>query len=65
MEFTDQEHATILAALRLWQRHIDPNDKPEVQRIFAKGRSPLHFEDDAPLTFAEIDNLCERLNAVY
>lgn len=49
---TARELATVLAALRYWQR--DP--------AVAQHWEYLHFEDVAPLTTDEIDELCERLN---
>lgn len=48
--FTRREAATILAALRHWQRTGSP-----VEYTY-------HFADDRPLSSDEIDALCERLN---
>jgi hypothetical protein len=52
---SDRELATVLAALRLWQRTFAAN---------ASGCLPQdHFNDRiTPLTEHEIDDLCERLN---
>ena len=53
--FTPEELATVLAALRYWQRHRPSN--PELHAIAT---------DDGtltPLDSEEIDALCERLNA--
>lgn len=47
----DRELATILAALRFWQRHGEPRQQ------IATNAGTL-----APLGDAEIDALCERLN---
>lgn len=55
---TDRELATVLAALRYWQY-----ESTEYQRTYG-----AHFTDEndeprwAPMTDAEIDALCERLN---
>ena len=51
MTLTDRELATVLAALRMAQ-------------ILSLARlAPDYFtEDTPPLTFEEIDDLCERLN---
>lgn len=56
--FTDRELATVLAALRQWQR-----DTPKMLP-FEPGddRTDTHFEDHLPLTVEEIDDLCERIN---
>ena len=53
---TDRKLATVLAALRYWQQNLADHE----------GESPLvaeHFDAvNTPLTVAEIDALCERLN---
>ena len=49
-----RELATVLAALRHWQRAVPEKD--------AKAYSPLHFTSEAPLSGVEIDGLCEKLN---
>lgn len=54
---TSRELATVLAALRLWQRQLAREGS-----AFADG-SP-HFVDEVPLSVAEIDTLCDRLNDV-
>jgi len=51
---TERELATLLAALRFWQRAVPEKD--------AKAYSPLHFQSCQPLAHAEIDALCEKLN---
>jgi hypothetical protein len=54
---TDRELATLLAALRTWQRTVA--EEKQAQELV----SPSHFEDGiSPLTAEEIDELCERLN---
>ena len=53
--FTTRERATILSALRMWQKAV-----PEKE---AHASSPLHFASCRPLSRSEIDSLCERLNA--
>jgi len=49
-----RELATILAALRFWQRAVPEKD--------AAAYSPLHFESCRPLSSAQIDELCVKLN---
>ena len=51
---SERELATVLAALRFWQRAVPEKD--------AKAYSPLHFASCRPLSNSEIDWLCERLN---
>lgn len=51
---TSRELATVLAALRYWQRDLESADE-----IIDVGE---HFADHLPLNAAEIDELCERLN---
>ncbi len=55
MKLSCREIATILAALREWQEHLDTANEPVV---------PLEdFAEGAPLlTTEEIDELCTRLN---
>ena len=55
MNLTPEELATVLAALRYWQRHRPSN--PELHDIATDGGTltPLDAED--------IDALCERINA--
>lgn len=59
MQVSDAEQATILAALRIYQRELNLNG----------GAVPLDVRDIAecgglvdPLGDAEIDELCERIN---
>ena len=56
IELDDRELATVLAALRYWQRCATVCD-PEFE-IAADGRTDAR----AALTADEIDALCERLN---
>lgn len=51
---SERELATVLAAMRYWQRTV-----PD---LFAYAASPLHFRSCRPLSSAEIDALCEKLN---
>jgi hypothetical protein len=53
-ELSDREIAMLLAALRNWQTD-DLNE--DLAEAFSG-----HFEDHAPLSDDEIDDLCERLN---
>ncbi len=56
MSLSDRELATVLAALRYWQRQSS-------KAVDAALLSPDHFEESCtPLTDREIDGLCERLN---
>lgn len=55
VRLSDRELATVLAALRFWQRALAENED----------EAPVadHFvEDIRPLSCEEIDELCERLN---
>ncbi len=54
---TSRELATVLVALRLWQRQLAREGS-----AFADGWP--HFAEAEPLSVAEIDTLCERLNVV-
>lgn len=53
----DRELATILAALRFWQRHGESRQANEPEYDIATNAGTL-----SPLADAEIDALCERLN---
>ena len=53
ISFTDREHATILAALRLWQE-ADEHNRGDLRDIAEAAGVPLSNE--------EIDVLCERIN---
>ena len=53
MHLTNHELATVLAALRLWQRSRHPLDLEEI----ATDEGALD-----PLDTDEIDSLCERIN---
>jgi hypothetical protein len=54
---SDRELATVLAALRYWQREVEEDAE---MRDGLEGHG--HFTEEKPLTVAEIDALCERLN---
>lgn len=53
---TKRELATVLAALRFWQTSMNQNNGPLLSDHFYNGVTPL--TDD------EIDELCDRLNAM-
>lgn len=56
LRLTHRELATVLAALRYWQQDLAENEDDGPI-------SPDHFDEEiTPLTVAEIDALCERLN---
>ena len=54
---TSRELATVLAALRHWQQQLEREGL-----AFADGFP--HFADAKPLSVAEIETLCDRLNDV-
>lgn len=65
---TDRELATVLAALRNLQYRFRPpyccGDHDDASRLrYIKSCFPEHFADCDPLSEAEIDALCEKLNA--
>lgn len=51
---SSRELATVLAALRYWQRDVESADE-----AIDGGE---HFAETTPLSATEIDDLCERLN---
>jgi hypothetical protein len=53
ISITEREHATILAALRLWQE-ADEHNRGDLRDIAEEAGVPLSIE--------EIDVLCERIN---
>lgn len=53
---TKRELATVIVALRYWQVAIGTNGGPPISEHFFNGVTPL--TDD------EIDELCDRLNAM-
>src|SRR5439155_23819734 len=53
MDLTARELATVLAALRYWQRSLTEGATPPITEQFA---------DATPLDAGAIDELCERLN---
>jgi hypothetical protein len=56
--FTDEELATVLHGLRLFQENLEPT----IEGCSADGDDCGHFEEVAHLNSAQIDQLCERLN---
>lgn len=57
------QHATLFAALRYWQRSLEHvRASGGDPAVWAAAISPEHFEDVAPLTCEQIDELCESLN---
>ena len=52
-----KETATVLAALRYWQHDLEEDDE---QALDEAGH--FHFDEVAPLSFKEIDALCEKIN---
>lgn len=59
---TDADNATILAALRYWQRDMEQalHDDREDWTVTLRGDG--HFQEHAPLSVEEIDVLCDRIN---
>jgi hypothetical protein len=53
ISITEREHATILAALRLWQE-ADEHNRGDLRDIAEVAGAPLGYK--------EIDVLCERIN---
>jgi len=65
MTLTSRELATILAALRHWQRGMASHrgiSGPNAPTQWAFDQSFEHFDEQPPLTIPEIDDLCARLN---
>lgn len=60
MNLNNRELATLLAALRYWQRKV--GNVPGREWIRALPEAEI-FGDETPLDEEEIDALCERLNA--
>lgn len=60
---TDAETATILAALRYWQRDMQSARDDEGEDWTVTLRGDGHFYDQAPLSDEEIDVLCEGISA--
>lgn len=54
--FDRRETATILAALRYWQKDLEANEGEVIDSMF--------FEEETPLTVEEIDDLCEMVNTL-
>lgn len=63
MRLNWRELATVLSTLRFWQAEIE-TDTSEEERDFARQLMGEHFDEIEPLDCAEIDALCERLNAL-
>lgn len=64
--FTKRELATVLAALRYWQKFVERHRSLPIEEHFdpkfdAHGRFTIHAIQ--PLSLHEIDTLCERLNS--
>ena len=59
LKSNSRELATILAALRHWQKELDGHEHP----TYAESIDPDHFAEDMPLDSSEINALCERLNS--
>ncbi|MBD2212911.1 hypothetical protein H6G27_23985 [Nostoc linckia FACHB-104] len=57
MKVSTKKLATIIAALRFFQANYDSDDE-EWQELFS-----LHFIEHKPLTYDEIEALCERLGS--
>lgn len=62
MNLTAQQTATVLAALRYWQRDLEDNMglEHDVPEGIIDGAG--HFETEKPLNSEQIDELCERIN---
>jgi hypothetical protein len=71
MKLTKQEIATVLAALRSWQREVRDRAESDSTTFIqqAKDMMPEHFVESysprkniEPLDEDEIDDLCEKIN---
>ncbi|MCZ7645681.1 MAG: hypothetical protein M5U26_10415 [Planctomycetota bacterium] len=63
MPLSEKETATILAALRLWQRRVvEPASRSSQPNQVIASAAPDYFTEHTPLDATEIDALCERLN---
>lgn len=63
MLLSTRETATMLAALRLWQRRVvEPASASSQPDKAIASAAPDYFTEHAPLETAQIDALCERLN---
>ena len=62
IEVTDREFHTLLAALRLWQRHETPGFKYEVPFFRDLTEIAINHGKCNKLGLHEIDMLCEELN---
>lgn len=61
LDVSEVEHATILAALRLWQSNLGPNCLPA--RARAEQDFGDYFHGMARLDASDIDRLCQRINS--
>ncbi len=59
MRLNKRQIASVLAALRHWQRHLSIHGSAVSTRGSAYCE---HFMHESPLSIKEIDDLCERLN---
>lgn len=60
IELDDRELAHMLASLR----YVQSRNDPDVFGYRRKFEDMEHFQDCKPLTDAEVDELCEKLNTV-
>lgn len=63
--FTKEEQATVLAALRYWQRHVAHGDAATIYSNAPAGEREMFDQESdlMPLTADQIDALCEKLNS--
>lgn len=61
-EISSQELATILAALRNWQKMMQAFEEHNVPFHPSHEGFGGYFEEHQPLTLSQIDELCERIN---
>ncbi len=55
MNLTKRQTATVLAALRFFQANFNNLDEMREEMSF-------HFQDNEPLDYEEIDDLCKLIN---
>jgi hypothetical protein len=60
IELNALERATVLAALRFWQDEMLGHRNEQTD--LARSGFPEHFADHDPLTYTEVNALCERQN---
>ena len=63
MQLNHRESATVLAALRFWQRNVIGCQHPYLLTTRIPDELRGHFDESSPLAENEVDTVCERLNS--